>query len=249
MVLYVLNSGSTGNCYLLKSKRGKCLIIEAGVKYPKILQGINYELDSVAGCLITHKHTDHSLSVDNLLAAGIDVYANLDTLNNSTLGGASIFAHQIEPKRVYHIDEFTVLPFAARHDVPCLCFLIKHSEMGSLFFMTDSCEAPLIQFTHLEHLMIEANYSSRLIEPALDGGAKTIAGMRRVIKAHLSIEQAVAAIKQLTLHPEQLHEIVLLHTSITTGDCKAFIKTVEGVYGIPTYAAALKQYHKITLSK
>ena len=39
MQLHVLNSGSKGNCYLLRSLTGEVLIIECGVRFDTIKKG------------------------------------------------------------------------------------------------------------------------------------------------------------------------------------------------------------------
>jgi metallo-beta-lactamase domain protein len=51
----VLGSGSSGNCYIVNIE-DDILILDAGFKYKDILKGINYNIGSVAGALITHQH-------------------------------------------------------------------------------------------------------------------------------------------------------------------------------------------------
>lgn len=55
MKLKVLSSGSHGNSYILQSPTGT-LLIECGIPYKKILQGLNFDLQEVVGCLISHQH-------------------------------------------------------------------------------------------------------------------------------------------------------------------------------------------------
>ena len=55
MKLKVISTGSIGNSYLLESNTDT-LIIECGVLFKDIKKALNFDLKSVAGCLITHEH-------------------------------------------------------------------------------------------------------------------------------------------------------------------------------------------------
>ena len=56
MILKVLGSSSTGNCYLLQSSEGETLIIECGVHLKEIKKALNFNIRNVAGVLISHEH-------------------------------------------------------------------------------------------------------------------------------------------------------------------------------------------------
>lgn len=57
MNLKILSSGSHGNCYILTSLVNKeKIILEVGIAYRKILQGLDFDLSEVVGCLVTHEH-------------------------------------------------------------------------------------------------------------------------------------------------------------------------------------------------
>lgn len=51
--LKVLGSSSDGNCYILDSNNKK-LIIELGVSWSDVLKGLNYKIEDVAGCIVSH---------------------------------------------------------------------------------------------------------------------------------------------------------------------------------------------------
>lgn len=55
MKLKILSSGSHGNSYILSSPTGS-LLIEAGIPWGKLLQGLNYDIREVVACLISHEH-------------------------------------------------------------------------------------------------------------------------------------------------------------------------------------------------
>ena len=56
MLLGVNSTGSTGNSYYIKSDNGEILLLDAGIPIADIKRGINFEVGSVVGCLVTHKH-------------------------------------------------------------------------------------------------------------------------------------------------------------------------------------------------
>lgn len=56
MILKVLGSSSTGNCYLLQSSEGETLIIECGINIREIKKALNFNIRNVAGVLISHEH-------------------------------------------------------------------------------------------------------------------------------------------------------------------------------------------------
>lgn len=51
--LKILSSGSIGNGYILECNNER-LIIELGVSWGDILKGLNYKIDDVAGCIVSH---------------------------------------------------------------------------------------------------------------------------------------------------------------------------------------------------
>lgn len=55
MKLHVLGSSSSGNCYLFQSeKTGEVLAVEAGVKFNKVKKVLDFNLNSIVGCIVSH---------------------------------------------------------------------------------------------------------------------------------------------------------------------------------------------------
>lgn len=54
-MLKVLATGSKGNCYILQAGNDK-LLLECGIPYKEILKGLDFNLNGVQGCLISHEH-------------------------------------------------------------------------------------------------------------------------------------------------------------------------------------------------
>lgn len=55
MFLSVINSGSSGNGYILQDDK-EALIIEAGCKLLDIKKALNFNISKVVGCLVSHEH-------------------------------------------------------------------------------------------------------------------------------------------------------------------------------------------------
>lgn len=54
-MLRCLNSGSSGNAYIVDAC-GQKLLLELGVKWNEILKALNYKIDDVVAVLISHGH-------------------------------------------------------------------------------------------------------------------------------------------------------------------------------------------------
>lgn len=52
-LLKVVGSGSSGNSYIVECDN-EILLIELGMSWKDILKGLNYKIEDVAGCLVSH---------------------------------------------------------------------------------------------------------------------------------------------------------------------------------------------------
>ena len=52
--LKVISSGSFGNAYIIKCEK-ETLLLELGLPYREIIKNLNYEINDVAGCLVSHR--------------------------------------------------------------------------------------------------------------------------------------------------------------------------------------------------
>ena len=55
MILKTINTGSSGNCYILTCNNEK-LILDCGLPIKVIKQGLDFGLGGMQGVLITHAH-------------------------------------------------------------------------------------------------------------------------------------------------------------------------------------------------
>lgn len=115
LLISVLGSSSSGNCYLVNSPLTKeTLILDAGVSFKEIQKAMKFDFSNVVGTLITHEHGDHIKSADKLATAGIDIYASEGTFRAKDLYGHRY--NTVKELKEFRIGNFKILPFKTQHD-------------------------------------------------------------------------------------------------------------------------------------
>lgn len=141
MTLDILATGSSGNCYILTDSDGQVLILDVGIKFERIMNGIDFKLNNIEGICVTHEHKDHSLSADRFKRMGILI---------------------ADKPGIYSFGNFKVRTFDLVHDVPCIGFYISHKEIGSMVYLTDT-EYCKYRFPNINHILVECNYDKDLL--------------------------------------------------------------------------------------
>lgn len=229
MQLTVLNSGSTGNGYVLQNGT-EALVLECGVPRQDCLAALGWRTSHVAGCLLTHEHGDHAKYVRNY-AQLMPVYTSHGTAE--ALGQKNL--HILEPLRIVHIGGFAVRPIPAQHDAAePFAYLIDHPDMGRLLFATDTYYLRY-RIPHLNHLMAECNYSLPILNANIEAGLVPAALKERTLNSHMSLEhlREMLAANDLT----HVAQIVLIHLSARNADKSAFCREIIAATGKPTIAA------------
>ena len=228
MKLKIINSNSAGNAYILESNTGEALLIECGLRFERIKQALGFNLRRVAGCILTHEHGDHAKAVNEVMAAGIDVWASagthkaLDTLDHHR-------AFVSVSGSPFTVGSFKVKAFDVKHDVQePLGFLIYHPECGTVLFLTDSyyCE---YNFTGLNNIIIEANYCQSILDRRLQEGVNPKFLRDRVITSHMSLATCKQTLQAYDL--SALNNFVLTHFSVVNcvaGGFKSVLKHATG---------------------
>ena len=220
MRLKCLGSSSAGNCYLLTSDSGETLILDCGIPIKEIKKGLDWNIKDVVGVLCTHKHLDHSKSVEDFEAMGIQILAPY-------LGDSC---------KPINMGEFTVKPFdlttidgnwthtnANGEPCPIFGFLITHKEMGRMLYITD-CELIKWKFKDINHILLGVNYDKDLIDRDNTGKAN------HVFRGHLSIDTACDFVK--ANYSDSLQNVIMCHLSAENSDRDSFIEKMKKVaYG------------------
>lgn len=193
-----LGSGSSGNSYILECSK-ETLIIELGVRWQDVLLGLDFDISKVVGCIVSHSHSDHALSITNAIKAHIDVYSTSDVQSKHCKVKA------LKNGSTTRIGGFTVMALQVKHSVPCFAFIVKHEEFGKILFATD-CSEFAYRVKDCDYIMCECNWDEDVvIDNILDDTA------RSMHEQHLEIRQTINAIMEN--FSDNLKAVMLLHLS------------------------------------
>lgn len=228
MKLNILASGSSGNCYIIQSKT-EALILEAGVRLDTVGYKLRSNAGRVSGCLISHSHGDHA-KYCNSYERIFRTFAPAHTIQQYRLTRTT----PVREEKRFNIGRFSVLPFRAEHDMPCMGYIIEHPDMGKLMFLTDSykCE---YSFDGLNHILIECNYSNNALRSAMRRGITTPYLANRLKRSHMELKTTCDVLSNQDLGNVQ--NIVLIHLSQRNANPKEIKSTVSDLTGKPVIIA------------
>lgn len=210
MKLQVINSGSSGNCYLLTDSHNNTLIVECGRgTFDDALKNIP-DISKIAGVIVSHKHGDHFGDAEKWVSHGIKIYGpdQMEHANQFNLACSG----QVP---------FSAIPLAAEHDpgIECFAFFIRSNVGGkTIFFATDCYQYSRIIYTLQEPLslaMIEVNHDAHM----LDTGKYPAELKERVRRSHCSVQRASLAIQRA-----KCTRFVCIHPSDNNLDQEAALK-------------------------
>lgn len=220
MKLKILGSNSSGNCYFLTSSSGEILILDCGVRFEKVKQALDFKLQSVKGILLTHSHGDHNKGIIEAQKNGLNVFCSQETAIESNIEH-SHRTHIIQPKQVYQIGSFHILAFDVNHDVRCFGYMIKHPEMGTTLFITDTYYVKYV-FPNINHFIVEANYSKNIIDENLSDKRFL---RDRVLQSHMELQTTLNFLKAHDL--VHANQIILIHLSESNSNATEFQKYIQ----------------------
>lgn len=238
MNIKTIGSGSSGNCYRIDDGQ-TALLIECGLPVKKIKSGCDFDLSSVSGCLVTHEHKDHSLAVNDLMKAGVDVYVTEGTAQKC---GAETYRLKLwkrggidDVKNPWYMSEavgtFKIKPFMVHHDAAePVGYLLESQATGErLLFVTDSYYIDY-RFTGLTHIMVEANFSADTLADSENDPRRS-----RLRHSHMSLENCIKLLQANDL--SKCREIWLIHLSQSNSDAEEFKRRVQEATGCAVYVA------------
>lgn len=227
-----LASSSAGNSYLVDDGTTK-LLLECGIRYKDIQLGAGFQMSSIAGCLLTHEHGDHSKSVKDIMKSGIDVYASQGTLDTLKITGHR--AIPVKAQRPFTVGTWSILPFEVEHDVSePIGFLLANKARDKLLFATDTYYIRY-RFDGLTHIMVECNYSIDILNENILSGRIPKAMKKRLIRSHFSLENMKDFLRANDL--SKVQEIWLLHLSDTNSDEARFKREIQELTGKQIFIA------------
>lgn len=213
MILRTIATGSSGNCYALISSTGEILLLDLGVSEKVIKKGIGWKISNVSGAVVTHVHKDHSLSLENIEAMGIRVFAPY----------RGDCATLIKTPWMVYTFNLTDLNGKWMHtngdgsECPCYGFLIEHPEMGRMVYATDT-ELIKYRFKDINHILLGVNYDKDLL---VGDDAK----LNHVVRGHMSIDTACDFVK--ANNSNSLQNVIMCHLSSENADKARFIEKMQ----------------------
>lgn len=229
--LRVISSSSAGNAYALDSGK-EILLLEAGVRMSNVKRAIDFRIQDVVGCCITHGHGDHAKYAAEYAKFGVKVFCNEDVSQRKSFpyGACTV----MEGGKTYRAGGFRICPFDNFHDVPIFGYLIHHDQMGTLLFSTDSYKIGR-NITGIDHYLIEANYSDELLKENIWSGKIDKAQADRIMLSHMSVNYAVKYLRDC--RAEKAKTITLCHLSERNSDPEQFRQAVASAFGVPCHVA------------
>lgn len=216
--LKIIGSGSSGNCYVLENDKEK-LLLDLGLTKSEIVKGMGYDISHVVGCVVTHKHKDHSRSQRDFQDIFIPVYAPYEqeskNIGKKKFGNFTVMSIPMLDKNM----ETWQHTNSDGSQCPCYGFLITHPDMGKLLYVTDT---KLITWTFqkqkINHILIGTNFDEETI-------TSDIAKRNHVITGHMSLQQATKFVK--INETNSLRNVIMCHLSEENSNAEYFINKME----------------------
>lgn len=207
-------TGSKGNCYSIRDPDGEILLLDCGLPKEKILRMVDYDLSKIAGCVVSHEHSDHynASTVRSLRKMGIPMIVPHASVNDCLKG-----------------NNWAVRKFPVEHDVPCWGFYITNRHLGKILYITDT-EYVRLNFKHLgvAYIIVECNYQKDLVN--LDDPK-----MARVFQTHMEEQTTLDFIK--ANQTDSLGAAILIHMSRDGCDAEQAKNRIATEVNVPVYVA------------
>lgn len=227
MRLRCLASGSSGNCYILTNSSGQSLIIDAGVPIKDIKRGLDWNIKNVAGCIVSHVHSDHSRSVKDLKNIGIPVFTPYISLEPMAIGRNLDL--RIQAFDLTTLDGKWTHTNTDGSECPCYGFLITHKEMGKMLYITDT-ELIKWRFKDVNHILLGVNYDKDLVD--MDNPKAN-----HVIRGHMSIDTACDFVD--ANDSDSLQNVIMCHLSNENANADTFIEKMRKI--VPSLNVSVAQ--------
>ena len=233
MELHVFATGSTGNCYVLKDKNGKMLMLDCGVPMQAVYRAVDFKSTALDACLVSHHHSDHLKAAKDMLRAYMPVYMTGLTAELGQIDRHSPTLHICREDDQLKIGNWRVLPFDTYHDAPgSVGFLIRHTEEDvTVAYVTDTGFIKYV-FPNLNVLLVECNYIDDIIdEHKGDIGERFM----RLKETHMSLHRLQSYLSKVD--KSQLRHIVLLHMSDNNSDAERMQTEIHALTGAEVHIA------------
>lgn len=201
-------SGSSGNCYLVKTENTN-LLIDTGIAGKRVLAGLEkngLSPDEINGLFLTHEHTDHVKSVRMISkkADSAGVFATEGTLAAVKDKLPQERTVRVQAGRSVRIGDITVEPFSVSHDAAEPVGYSFQSGGRKISIVTDTgiiSEEILENMQNADALLLEANHEVNILKI----GPYSYSLKRRILsdKGHLSNDASAETLIRLLEYREK----------------------------------------------
>ena len=223
------SSGSSGNCYLIKTDK-TAVLIDAGISATRILKELDRTdtpQDKVEGLFLTHEHVDHVTGSRVLLKRlkNAQVFASPGTFEGTIRRDAAdphSFEKEIDrdrrisisPDEAVKVGDLTIRAFRTLHDAGDPYGYCISNGGKSIAVLTDTgtiTEEMVDNIAGADVLVLEANHDTELLRC----GSYPPYLKRRILSdyGHLSNSQAADALLRLFGSFEKKRVVLLAHLS------------------------------------
>jgi len=163
-------SGSSGNCYLVKSDE-TAILIDAGISGKRILEGLEYTQtprEMVSAILVTHEHIDHvqSLPVMTKRIPDVQIYANEATWDQIERPVPEENMGFFTTGEEFEIGDLVIRPFPVSHDAAEPVGFSIYRDGQQISICTDSgyiTEEIYEEIRAADLLLLEANHEKEML--------------------------------------------------------------------------------------
>lgn len=240
--LFVLGSGSKGNCVAI-SHDGSTLLIDAGFSAKEIERralSVGLALKTVAGIAVTHEHNDHSTGVARLARRlGAPVVTSPGTWNRLRHRVRDVEHRLVSLGGRVELGAFSIAACPTHHDASePVAFAVRTTDgtgVGIAYDLGKATAGLRYLLRGMNALVLEANHD----EVQLRLGPYPPAVQHRIAGSggHLSNRAAAELLGDLT-HPE-LRVVVLAHLSEACNTARHARDTVEPALSRAGFAGRL----------
>ena len=227
-------SSSRANLYTVTAANGRRLLLECGVRWPVLLEALDYDLSNINFCLLTHEHLDHSKSVNDVMRAGIDVYSSAGTFDvvgiKNHRRGKVITAYAGVTNKHFDCYAFPII-----HDAkePFGYIVREVSTNEYLFFCPDSGFIKQRFGLKFSIIAIECSYDINILQNRVDTQDINEALAKRLLDSHAEKQTTMNYLAEFC-DLSKCRQIHLLHMSGDTIDKKQTKKEFEKRFFIET---------------
>lgn len=221
-------TGSDGNLYVVNSNNNLYLL-ECGIDYKLIIKylGINNILISkIKGCFISHKHSDHTLSIREINRF-MPIYSNYQVMDKFNYDG-----NVLNPKVAYNFDgDLNVMTFNVEHgSAECYAYMFKNNDY-KILFITDCFKFDEPLKAQFDEIFIECNWTRDLLTKRLEETKDTpeYTKYERQYQTHMSLD-TLKLVLEKSLNLSKCKKITLIHPSKEVCDKELVLNELKSLY-------------------